>query len=132
MPRRLVDEQPGFPVQHLLLHDLLSGPPVAGHFQARYSCLYESNLILFPYFELMLGRAIMLAKLTSKNQLTLPKAITATVEATDYFDVTTENGRIVLTPVRVNRADGVRAKLAELGLSEADISDAVAWARTGE
>ena len=74
----------------------------------------------------------MLAKLTSKNQLTLPKAITATVEATDYFDVTTENGRIVLTPVRVNRADGVRAKLAELGLSEADISDAVAWARTGE
>lgn len=74
----------------------------------------------------------MLVKLTSKNQLTLPKAITATVEATDYFDVTTENGRIVLTPVRVNRADGVRAKLAELGLSEADISDAVARARTGE
>lgn len=74
----------------------------------------------------------MLVKLTSKNQLTLPTAITATVEATDYFDVTTENGRIVLTPVRVNRADGVRAKLAELGLSEADISDAVARARTGE
>lgn len=74
----------------------------------------------------------MLVKLTSKNRLTLPKAITATVEATDYFDVTTENGRIVLTPVRVNRADGVRAKLAELGLSEADISDAVARARAGE
>ncbi len=66
----------------------------------------------------------MLAKLTSKNQLTLPKAVTATVEPTDYFDVTTENGRIVLTPVRLNRADGVRAKLAELGLSESDVSDA--------
>ena len=52
----------------------------------------------------------MLAKLTSKNQLTLPKAITGAIEATDYFDVTTENGRIVLTPVRINRADGVRAK----------------------
>ena len=74
----------------------------------------------------------MLAKLTSKNQLTLPKAVTAAVEATEYFDVTAENGRIVLTPVRVNRADGVRAKLAELGLSEADVKDAVAWARSGE
>ena len=70
-------------------------------------------------------------KLTSKNQLTLPKAVTATVEPTDYFDVTTENGRIVLTPIRLNRADGVRAKLAELGLSESDVSDAVAWARSG-
>ena len=71
----------------------------------------------------------MLAKLTSKNQLTLPKAVIASVEGTGYFDVTEENGRIVLTPVRVNRADAVRAKLAELGLTEADIADAVAWAR---
>lgn len=74
----------------------------------------------------------MLAKLTSKNQLTLPKAVTRAIEATDYFDVTAENGRIVLTPVRVNRADGVRAKLAELGLSETDVNDAVAWARSGK
>ena len=74
----------------------------------------------------------MLAKLTSKNQLTLPRAVIAAVQATEYFDVTTENGRIVLTPVRVNRADGVRAKLAELGLSETDVTDAVAWVRSGE
>ncbi len=72
----------------------------------------------------------MLAKMTSKNQLTLPKAVTAAVESTDYFDVAVENGRIILTPVRVNRANGVRAKLAELGLTERDISDAIAWART--
>ena len=69
----------------------------------------------------------MLAKLTAKNQLTLPKAAVAAVESTEYFDVTTEDGRIVLTPVRVNRADGVRAKLAKLGLSVADVKDAVAW-----
>ena len=75
---------------------------------------------------------IVLAKLTSKNQLTLPKAVTAAVEATEYFDVTTDNGRIILTPVRLNRADGVRAKLAELGISETDVSDAVAWARPNE
>ncbi|MDE0081025.1 MAG: AbrB/MazE/SpoVT family DNA-binding domain-containing protein [Gammaproteobacteria bacterium] len=74
----------------------------------------------------------MLTKLNSKNQLTLPKAITGAIEATDYFDVTTEHGRIVLTPVRINRADGVRARLAELGLSEADVKDAVAWARSSK
>lgn len=73
----------------------------------------------------------MLAKLTAKNQLTLPKAAIAAVDAADYFDVAAENGRIVLTPVRVNRAGAVRAKLAELGLSEADVADAIAWARSG-
>ena len=71
----------------------------------------------------------MLAKLTSKNQLTLPKAVIAEFQGLEYFDVTKENGRIVLTPVRVNRADAVRAKLAELGMSETDVADAVAWAR---
>ena len=72
----------------------------------------------------------MLAKLTSKNQLTLPKAVTAAVEAAEYFDVIAENGRIILTPVRVNRADAVRAKLAELGVSEKDVADALSWARS--
>ncbi|MAM76918.1 AbrB/MazE/SpoVT family DNA-binding domain-containing protein [uncultured Tistrella sp.] len=71
----------------------------------------------------------MLAKLTSKNQLTLPKAVVAAVEGAEYFDVVEENGRIILTPVRINRADAVRAKLEELNLSETDIADAVAWAR---
>ncbi len=72
----------------------------------------------------------MLAKLTSKNQLTLPKALTAQVGATEYFDVEARNGQLVLTPVRIQRGDAVRAKLAELDLSESDISAAVAWART--
>ena len=74
----------------------------------------------------------MLAKLTSKNQLTLPKAVTAAVEVTEYFDVAAENGRIVLTPVRVNRADAVRARLAEIGLSERDVAKAVSWARSAK
>ena len=47
----------------------------------------------------------------------------------EYFDVETRNGQIVLTPVRIQRGDAVRAKLAELDLSEQDIADAVAWAR---
>ena len=72
----------------------------------------------------------MLAKLTAKNQLTLPKAATAAVGATEYFEVETRDGTIVLTPVRIQRGDAVRAKLAALALTAADVEDAVTWART--
>jgi hypothetical protein len=71
----------------------------------------------------------MLAKLTSKNQLTLPKSITTAVGAAEYFDVEASNGRIVLTPVRIQRGDAGRTKLAELDLTPQDMADAVAWAR---
>lgn len=71
----------------------------------------------------------MLAKMTAKNQLTLPKAVTNAVGPAEYFDVEARDGQIVLTPVRIHRADAVRAKLAELELTERDIAGAVAWAR---
>jgi len=71
----------------------------------------------------------MLAKMTSKNQLTLPKTLTALVGEPEYFDVEARNGQLVLTPVRIQRADAIRAKLAELELTESDVADAVAWAR---
>ena len=74
----------------------------------------------------------MLAKMTSKNQLTLPKSITVAVGAAEYFDVETRNGQIILTPVRIQRGDAVRAKLAELNLQESDINDALAWARQNQ
>ncbi|MGA1583819.1 MAG: AbrB/MazE/SpoVT family DNA-binding domain-containing protein [Saprospiraceae bacterium] len=72
----------------------------------------------------------MLAKMTTKNQLTLPKSVTAAVGAGEYFDVEVRNGQIVLTPVRIQRADAVRAKLAALALEARDIDDAVTWARS--
>jgi hypothetical protein len=71
----------------------------------------------------------MLAKLTAKNQLTLPKAALSEVCEAEYFDVTVEDGRIVLTPVRIQRAEAVRDKLQELGISEGDVEDAVNWSR---
>lgn len=74
----------------------------------------------------------MLAKMTTKNQLTLPKAITKAVGDPRYYDVRTEGGQIVLTPVRIQRADAVRAKLAELEISEHDLEDAIAWAHGPE
>lgn len=71
----------------------------------------------------------MLAKLTSKNQLTLPKSVINAVGAVEYFEVQAKGGQIILTPVRIQRADSVRAKLAELGITEQDVADAVSWTR---
>ncbi|AKU13737.1 hypothetical protein AzCIB_3844 [Azoarcus sp. CIB] len=71
----------------------------------------------------------MLAKRTSKNQVTLPKAVVQMVGEADYYDVTAQNGKIILTPVRIQQADVVRAKLEELGITEEDVGDAIDWAR---
>lgn len=71
----------------------------------------------------------MLAKRTSKNQITLPKAIVQSVGEADYFDVTVQGSNIVLAPVRLHQAGAVRAKLQELGITEGDVRDALTWAR---
>lgn len=71
----------------------------------------------------------MLAKLTSKNQLTLPKAIAREFEGTNYFDVQAEDGRIVLTPVHIQDMSAVWRKVEALGITEKDIAGAVKWAR---
>ena len=72
----------------------------------------------------------MLAKLTSKNQLTLPKAVVREFPGTRYFEVRAENGRIVLLPAKVTNLDGVWRKIESLGITEQDVEDAVQWART--
>ena len=47
----------------------------------------------------------MLAKRTRKNQITLPKAIVQRVGEADDYDVTVQDGKIVLTPVRLQQGD---------------------------
>jgi hypothetical protein len=75
----------------------------------------------------------MLAKLTSKNQITLPKAVIAQLPPSEYFEVEAVNDRIMLTPVRVQKAEGgiedIWRKLEALGITEDDVTDAVKWAR---
>ncbi|MGH8215254.1 MAG: hypothetical protein ACREPZ_06160 [Rhodanobacteraceae bacterium] len=71
----------------------------------------------------------MLAKLTSKNQLTLPKAAVEAAGNAEYFEVEARAGQLILTPVRIQRANAVRAKLASLDLGDNDLAAAVAWAR---
>lgn len=74
----------------------------------------------------------MLSKLTSKNQLTLPKAVISQFPGTEYFEVSADNGRIVLTPLRKSRIHEVWDKLEKLGITENDVDEAVEWARQQE
>lgn len=75
----------------------------------------------------------MLAKKTSKNQITLPKEIVRAFPETDYFDVDIENDAIRLRPVRIvpGRAtlERIREKVQKLGLTEKDVDEAIRWAR---
>jgi len=69
-----------------------------------------------------------LAKITSKNQLTLPKSVTQALGPVQYFEVQAKAGQIILTPVRIQRGDAVRAKLAELDIDDSALDAALAWA----
>ena len=75
----------------------------------------------------------MLAKKTSKNQITLPKAIAGAFPDTQYFDVSIQDGRIILLPVKMQpigaSLENVRGKMRRLGVGEADVGEAIRWAR---
>jgi hypothetical protein len=74
----------------------------------------------------------MLAKITSKNQITIPKKIIDQVPDVDYFDVQLKNGLILLKPLRFYETDleKIRAKMKKLGLKENVVPEAVKWARS--
>ncbi|MEW6571997.1 MAG: AbrB/MazE/SpoVT family DNA-binding domain-containing protein [Nitrospirota bacterium] len=75
----------------------------------------------------------MLAKKTSKNQLTLPKEIVKDFPDTEYFDVSVKDRKIILMPVKITPAnmtlEGIREKIAKLGITGKDVAEAVRWAR---
>jgi len=75
----------------------------------------------------------MLAKKTSKNQVTLPKKALQEIPDTDYFDVTTKDGVLILRPVTMtepgSRLASVRRKIRDLGIEPNDVDRAIAWTR---
>ena len=77
----------------------------------------------------------MLAKKTSKNQLTLPKEVAEKFPGIEYFDVRVEGRVIELRPVRVEPEEGgvdlarIREKIKRLGVTGDDVATAVRWAR---
>ncbi len=75
----------------------------------------------------------MLAKKTSKNQITLPKAVISAFPDAQYFDVRIEQDRISLVPVKISPAgsgiESVREKMKRLSITEKDVGEAIRWAR---
>jgi hypothetical protein len=76
----------------------------------------------------------MLAKKTSKNQITLPKEIVKAFPEAEYFDVSIRDHAIRLMPVKItpvqSSLDSVKDKMKRLGLTEKDVGEAIRWARS--
>ena len=73
----------------------------------------------------------MLAKMTSKNQITIPKKIIDQVPEAQYFDVEIKEGIILLRPLKIYGTDlkQIRSKIKKLGLNENSVAEAIKWAR---
>ena len=76
----------------------------------------------------------MLAKKTSKNQITLPKEIVKAFPDAQYFDVSIRDNTIRLMPVKItpvsSSLDRVRDKIEKLGLTQEEVDGAIQWARS--
>lgn len=72
-----------------------------------------------------------LAVLNSPNAMTMPAGVLAAFPGIDCFAVSVADGRIILTPFVPETADDVRRMLTAQGITAQDVSDAVAWARSG-
>lgn len=87
----------------------------------------EATDVRFPY--ILTTGLTMIAKKTSKNQLTLPKKVVEQFPDVDYFDVRFDESQITLVPVRPGQLRQVWSRLEELGISDKDLRDAVAFGR---
>ncbi len=74
----------------------------------------------------------MLAKLTSKNQITIPKSIINQIPNTEYFEVELKNDTVILKPVIVFGTDleQIRMKIKNLGLKRESVTEAIEWAHS--
>jgi len=74
----------------------------------------------------------MLAKLTSKNQITIPKQIIDQIPEARYFDVELNGQVVVMKPLKIYDTDleKIRAKIKKMGLKPDCVAEAVKWARS--
>jgi len=73
----------------------------------------------------------MLAKLTSKNQITIPKKIMDQLPDVKHFDVNLNEGVILMKPLQLYNVDldQIRSKMKKLGLEKDTVAEAIKWAR---
>ena len=74
----------------------------------------------------------MLAKMTSKHQITIPKKIIEQLPDVEYFEVELKDGVVMLKPLRVYDTNlaKIRTKIKKLGLQENTVKEAIEWARS--
>jgi bifunctional DNA-binding transcriptional regulator/antitoxin component of YhaV-PrlF toxin-antitoxin module len=74
----------------------------------------------------------MLAKITSKNQITIPKKIMDQLPDVHYFDLELSEGLVILRPVKLyeTNLEQIREKVKKLGLGPETVREAVKWARS--
>ncbi|MDZ7697484.1 MAG: AbrB/MazE/SpoVT family DNA-binding domain-containing protein [Deltaproteobacteria bacterium] len=74
----------------------------------------------------------MLAKITSKNQITIPKKIVDQFPKVQYFDLEIKDGVVLLKPVKVydTSLEQIRSKMKMLGLDSDSVKEAIKWARS--
>lgn len=74
----------------------------------------------------------MLVKITSKNQITIPKKIIDQMPEVKYFDAELKDGTIKLKPLRIFNVDleQIRSKVKKLGLKQDSVAEAIRWGRS--
>ena len=74
----------------------------------------------------------MLAKLTAKNQITIPKKIMAQLPPVSHFDLELDDGIVLMKPVTLYETDmgQIRDKMQRLGLTPDSVREAIDWARS--
>jgi len=74
----------------------------------------------------------MLAKITSKNQITIPKKIIDKIPNVKHFDIELKDGIIIMKPVKFydTNLDQIRAKIKKIGLKENSVAEAIKWAKS--
>jgi bifunctional DNA-binding transcriptional regulator/antitoxin component of YhaV-PrlF toxin-antitoxin module len=73
----------------------------------------------------------MIAKITSKNQITIPKKIMDLLPEVRHFDIEMKDGIVILKPLRFYDTDvgRIRSKIAKLGVKQNAVAEAIKWAR---
>lgn len=74
----------------------------------------------------------MLAKITSKNQITIPKKIIEKMPGIKHFDIEFEDGVVIMKPIKFydTNLDQIRAKIKKLGLKEDSVAEAIKWVKS--
>jgi hypothetical protein len=72
----------------------------------------------------------MLAKPTSKNQITIPKGIIDQIPDASYFEVELSDGMVELRPLKIysTSLEEIHAEVEKLGLDPERVREAIKWA----